>query len=50
MHNIKTIEIEYQEIDTKIDALSVQWDSEYANWQNQVITSEKYEELNDLIQ
>jgi hypothetical protein len=48
MHNIKTIEIEYQEIDTKIDALSVQWDSEYANWQNQVITSEKYEELNEM--
>jgi len=48
MHNIKTIEIEYQQIDTKIDALSVQWDSEYANWQNQVITSEKYEELNEM--
>ncbi len=48
MHHIKTIEIEYQEIDTKIDALSVQWDSEYENWQNQVITSEKYEELNEM--
>jgi hypothetical protein len=45
---MKTIEIEYQQIDTKIDALSVQWDSEYANWQNQVITSEKYEELNEM--
>jgi hypothetical protein len=47
MHNIKTIEIEYQQIDTEIDALSVQWDSEYANWQNQEITSEKNEDLNE---
>ncbi len=48
MHNIKTIEINYQQTDTKIDASSVQWDSEYANWQNQVITSKKYEEINEM--
>ncbi len=48
MHNIKTKEIEYQEIDTKIDTLSVQWVSQYAHWQNQVITSEKYEERNEM--